>query len=241
MFFYGDVLNMNQHLATWKLFQALEHQSRDEIHQALAHGADVNGRDQTGRTPLMCAAATGDVTSVQCLLDAGAHVWDVDMQGRIPLLYTDDEDYCDVAAIIGAAMSEQPNPEWFADALAQFADGHLALVVGVLATGVDGNGFPFFVAIQSDDSRIVEAFLQTGVDVNQINNQSTPLIHAIGGGNPEIVRMLIAAGADVNQHDLQGRTPLHFTYERHRRGVPEEDWQEIIRMLQDAGARNLKR
>lgn len=219
------------------LFQAIRDQSPALVEVALAKGANVNSRDEHGSTPLMYAAELGNPAIVEMLLEAGANVWERSPDGRIPLIYTNEGDHCDAARLIGAAMRAEADPEWLHETLAQFADGDYALVAGLFAAGADGSGFPFLVAIQSGEVAIVEEFLHADVDVNAGNKYTSALVHAIGGGHPDIVRMLIAAGADVNQPAPNGRTPLQTAYERPCKGTTEEDWQEIIQMLRNAGAR----
>jgi ankyrin repeat protein len=53
----------------------------------LAHGADPNGTDGDGRTPLMAAARGGTVAMLRLLLDAGARLRDVDRAGRDALMH----------------------------------------------------------------------------------------------------------------------------------------------------------
>jgi ankyrin repeat protein len=218
------------------LLQAIQDQSPGLVQAALESGADVNSRDNHGRTPLMHAAKLGNLAIVQMLLAAGANVWDRDSDGKLPLIYTETGDHVEAARAIGSAMRAEADPQWMREALAQFADGDYALVAGLFAAGADGSGFPFIVAIQSGEVPIVEEFLKASVNVNTVHKHTTALIHAVGGGQPEIVRLLLAAGADVNQPAPDGSTPLQAAQQCRRKGVSEEDWQEIIRMLKEAGA-----
>jgi hypothetical protein len=218
------------------LFQAVHDQSPTLVQAALEGGANVNNPDERGYTPLMYAAQLGNSTIVQMLLGAGANVWDRSPDGRLPLIYTNVGKHVEAARVIGAAMRSDADQQWLSDALAQFADSDYALVAGLFAAGADGSGFPLLVAIQSGEIAIVKEFLEAGVDVNMGNKVTTPLIHAINGGQPEIVSMLVKAGADVNQSAPNGNTPLQAAYARPRKDIPEEDWQDIFRILKGAGA-----
>lgn len=55
---------------------------RQEFETALAAGACIQHRDESGRTALMYAAMGGDVATVQRLLDLGADVDAVDAMGN---------------------------------------------------------------------------------------------------------------------------------------------------------------
>ncbi len=63
------------------LLTAATRGSVTEARAALAQGADVNGSDASGRTPLMRAAQRGDAALVRLLLDAGADPQRTDGEG----------------------------------------------------------------------------------------------------------------------------------------------------------------
>jgi ankyrin repeat protein len=77
--------------------------------------------------------------------------------------------------------------------------------------------------------------LQTDINIDHVNRLGwTALLEAIilGDGGPrhtEVVRLLVEAGADVNLADGQGVSPLTH--------AQQQDYQEIITILQSAGAR----
>jgi hypothetical protein len=158
------------------LLQAIQDQSPGLVQAALESRADVNSRDNHGRTPLMHAAKLGNLAIVQMLLAAGANVWDRDSDGKLPLIYTETGDHVEAARAIGSAMRAEADPQWMHEALAQFADGDYALVAGLFAAGADGSGFPFIVAIQSGEVPIVKEFLKASVNVNVT-------VHTWGGRN----------------------------------------------------------
>ena len=70
----------------------------------ISHGADVNARDQYGRTPLMRASGYGRAKVVEALLDAGADkqlkATSGDWEGKTALDLARDENKGDVVAIL---------------------------------------------------------------------------------------------------------------------------------------------
>lgn len=65
-----DIHNAGQHTQT--LLRAVEQGNLAWTNRLLGMGADVNVRDEDGRTPLMCAAAKGYADMVQVLIQNGA-------------------------------------------------------------------------------------------------------------------------------------------------------------------------
>ena len=55
--------------------------SPQEIQNAISSGANINGRNEFGGTPLMCAAVSNEnVESIQTLLHSGAGLADIDLR-----------------------------------------------------------------------------------------------------------------------------------------------------------------
>lgn len=63
-------------------------------------------------------------------------------------------------------------------------------------------------AIKSLDISKVKSILQSGVDINEINEYGATALNWATFYNIEIVKLLIFAGADVNAADKKGMTPL---------------------------------
>ncbi|MGS5086392.1 ankyrin repeat domain-containing protein [Hydrogenophaga sp. A37] len=71
-----------RHPALPPLLQAVAEGDAEGVRRLLAQGADVNGRDGTGRSALMLAAQRGDAAMVKLLLEAGANAQLRDPRGR---------------------------------------------------------------------------------------------------------------------------------------------------------------
>lgn len=74
---------------------------------ALANGADVNERDDSGWTALCWAAGKGDVSVVTALLEGGADVTAVGRDQRTPLMIAKAASRTDAAAALTAAEKER--------------------------------------------------------------------------------------------------------------------------------------
>jgi hypothetical protein len=182
----------------------------DGIARVLADGADVDGRDERGRTALLVATWADQAGAVRALLAAGA---DVDLQ--------DDQ---------------RDNPFLVAGAEGRLAI--LPLLVAAGADPAITNRYGGVAVIPASERGHVETvrylLTETTVDVNHVNRLGwTALLEAIllsdgGPRHQEIVALLIEHGADVDLADGDGVRPL--AHARARGQI------EIAALLEAAGA-----
>lgn len=196
---------------TAQLIQAAEAGDTTKVLQLLEAGADLNGQDAQGRTPVMAATHGNQVATVQALIEAGADINLRDNRLDNPFLYAGAEGLLDILRLtIAAGADTKLTNRYGGTALIPAAErGHVEVVQELLT--------------------------HTDVDVNHVNNLGwTALLEAIilSDGGPrhvEIVQLLVAAGADVNLADRDGVTPL-----AHAR---QKGYQAIADILLQAGAR----
>ncbi|MGQ0603312.1 MAG: ankyrin repeat domain-containing protein [Anaerolineales bacterium] len=196
---------------TGQLIQAAERGDTETVLQLLQAGADINGRDARGRTPVMAATHGNQPETVRALIRGGADINLQDDRRDNPFLYAGAEGLLEILKLtIEAGADTKLTNRFGGTALIPAAErGHVEVVMELLT--------------------------RTDVEVNHINNLGwTALLEAIilGEGGPrhiEIVRLLVEAGADVNLADGQGVTPL--THARQR------GYNEIVELLENAGAR----
>src|SRR5262245_55637613 len=202
----GDVQAMSR-----QLIAAAERGDTDAVRQLLQQGADVNARDERGRTPAMAATHGNRVDTVAALIQAGADINIRDNQLDNPFLYAGAEGLLDILKLtIAAGADTKLTNRYGGTALIPAAErGHVAVVEELLT--------------------------HTDVDVNHINNLGwTALLEAIvlsdgGTRHQQIVRLLIDHGADVIIPDKHGVTPLQHARNR--------GFQAIEGILTQAGAR----
>jgi len=196
---------------TQNLIQAAERGDAALVQQLLRDGADLNGRDGRGRTPIMAATHANKPAIVKLLIQAGA---DINLQDEIkdnPFLYAGAEGLLDVLnLLIDARADTRITNRFGGTALIPAAErGHVEVVQELLS--------------------------RTNVKIDHVNNLGwTALLEAVilGDGGPrrtEVVRLLIAAGANVNIPDGRGVTPLAHARQR--------GYTQMIGLLERAGAR----
>ena len=72
--------------ATAAVFQAAEEGNAEAVKMLLSAGANVNGRDAAGWTPLLRAAVGGHLAAGKILIEAGADVNAANPDGNTPLM-----------------------------------------------------------------------------------------------------------------------------------------------------------
>ena len=160
------------------------------IDRLLAEGADIDGRDATGRTPVLAATHARQTESVRALFAAGADPDIRDDRLDNPFLYAGAEGLLDILRLVNEAGADPALTNRF---------GGTALIPASERGHVD----------------VVRYLLtQSDVDIDHVNRLGwTALLEAIvlaDGGPPhqEIVRLLIEHGADLDIADKDGVRPL---------------------------------
>ncbi|KAJ7884781.1 Pfs, NACHT and ankyrin domain protein [Mycena olivaceomarginata] len=174
----------------------------------IADSADINARDGTGQTPLICASAAGHATVVDLLINKAADVNALDIQGG---------EY-------GTALQ------------AASLHGKVEIIQLLLEKGADPNiqgengyGTALHAASFEGELEIVQLLLEKGADPNiQGGGYGTALRAASYMGNLEIVQLLLKKGADPNIQGGKYGTALH--------GALFEGELEVVRLLLEKGA-----
>ncbi len=181
------------------------------IAAAIAGGADVDARDDRGRTPLMVATESRQTEAFRALLAAGANVDLQDDKQDNPFLYAGAEGLLDILRLANEAGADPTITNRY-------------------------GGVAVIPASERGHVEVVRYLLTyTAVDVNHINDLGwTALLEAIllsdaGPGHQQIVALLIEHGADVDLADGDGVRPLAHARARGQ--------TEITALLKAAGAR----
>ena len=197
----------------------------DALRDLVAAGVPLNGRDDSGETPLSEAAYRGNIEMLHILLAAGAGKKDTQEIGEafegacksrnseamrlllsigVPVGFVDARGQTTlmsaassgVPGIVAEVLKHRPNVN------AQDKDGKTALMEAVDQYERDDAGFS-----EINRAQVVQILLRAGADPNaRDNNGTTALIDATWEADAALA--LIRAGANVNAQDKYGITAL---------------------------------
>jgi hypothetical protein len=177
----------------------------------LTDGADIDGRDADGRTPVLAATIGNHADTVRALIDAGANVDIRDNRLDNPFLYAGAQGLLDIVRLLIAAGADPALTNRY---------GGVALIP----------------ACERGHVEVVRELLDhSDVDIDHVNNLGwTALLEAIvlsDGDLPhqQIVQLLVDHGADTSIADRDGVTPLEHARTR--------GFTAIARVLEGAAGR----
>ena len=199
---------------------------RPVIQALITAGADLKTGTPNGTTPLMVAAAAGEVAAVKVLIENGADVNAKDgVRAQTPLMYAAASNRAAVIELLAANGADLK------------ATSKVSNLANLSREGLGFGGNPQVPGGGAAPRRRARRAPMPGVDRNYSLNELivahgglTPLLYAVRQGFHESTVALLKAGADVNL--VVGRRPHH--------AAADGDHQRPLRSREDA-ARSRRR
>jgi ankyrin repeat protein len=168
------------------LFEAVSKDDLQAVQALLDQKADIDARNQKGRTPLMMAVISGRADMVKLLLDSGADVSARDGNGAT----------ASTAKMLAQKLG---------------ADDLIRLMNESAMAGDPQRAF--LAALKRGDIEGMRCALDRGADVNRpIFRGETPLMKAasMGWSDQSVLKFLLDKGATVNASDDSGKTAYDY-------------------------------
>ncbi len=178
-----------------EMFGYLKEKDWENAFKMIESGADVNGKDEKGRTPAFYCVENGNFTILSNLDSAG-------------------KSKVDPNAVDNAGMS------LLHCAVLKKQESIITYLLKVRActprTQIEKSGAtPLYDAARMGTYEMVKSLVTYGADPNVATKAGlTPLHQAAARGNLDMVKDLVQAGADVNAIAENGRTPIFYAAER---------------------------
>ncbi|KAI9852682.1 MAG: Ankyrin repeat domain-containing protein 44 [Vezdaea acicularis] len=206
------------------------------LHLLLDRGADIEGRDSYGRTPLISCSAVDRPQAIKMLLDAGADI-NATFENGGNALFVAIRNSCEgnISMLLeyGADPFHQDGDG--ANALHMAAYSNESIMQLLISKGVPLNAAaekgvtPLHLACESGNPELVHLLLEAGAPVNVGDDLGQTTLHvAAAKTNSLMAQALIAKGAVINVHAKSGVTPLHY--------AAAEGGVDVVRLLLDNGA-----
>jgi len=216
-------------------YEALEREIRQRfvlrmVEFLVSRGADIEAKDNRGRTALHYAASEGYDQAVEFFLAKGVDIDAKDEDGETPLCRALLGGHTAAARVLAARGAEKVD-------LSQKTDRLLvhpavkkvdAVLVGLLlANGADADErderaeTPLHRAAQAGYKDVARALLDGGADIEARDDHGITALHYAARGHAGVTKLLLARGAHVNAIDRDGDTPLHDTAVRGEKEMAE--------------------
>ncbi|MDO4220586.1 MAG: ankyrin repeat domain-containing protein [Akkermansia sp.] len=203
------------------LYHTLMDMSRDGRAESLKKildetpDVDLEMHDAKGKTALIHAAESGQLATMQVLLDAGARVDACDRVKMTPLLYAALEGHVEAVKLLqkhGASIKERSSNGW-TPLLVAAGRRQVEMELYLLEQGVDVNLFnndgetAMIIGAANDQTALVSALIERGADMEAVDNYGwTALMVAAAYGQVGVLGILANAGADLERQDANGWT-----------------------------------
>ncbi|KAI1264604.1 ankyrin repeat-containing domain protein [Xylariaceae sp. FL1019] len=193
----------------------------------LKQGANINGRNEDGQTPLICAVLAHQVEAARFLLEAGADLGtrDSGRNAKPPLFHAvDAEDRAIVDLLFKHGAQANQREDWVNMVTGQTPIEWIEVLLqhGADAGAQDMSGRKIIIKVLTtrknteDREQVVNLLLQHGASPNAKDITGTSLLFiAAEQKRDALVHRLLELGADANCRDTSGTTALVMAVKRH--------------------------
>lgn len=179
---FFSFLILTSALSAAALHQAVKDINEPKVYKLVQAGADVNGVDRNGKTPLHLAAPIGRLSLVKYLVEHGADLHLKDSAHKTPLVYAIEKNHIKVIMYLSEEAAKY-KPSEKAD---------------------------IFTAAKKGDTEQVRLFLESA-DINGLNKDGKTALHiACEYAREDTVKLLLSRDIDKNIRDYDGRDALNY-------------------------------
>jgi ankyrin repeat protein len=231
------------------LVEAILLQDRALILHWLDAGADIDGENAAGLTPLLAAATQGDLASIRLLLERGADLHKVNSKHNSALSRAILHDQSEAVNLL-LDMGMDVNAPGFSES--ELLRGRTSIYFAILSQSPEmirlliergatldvsdgGGNTPLHWATMNCAPEVIEVLLDAGADIDAVDaRQWTPLMQVVfhvlvkKDVHSACVRLLLDRGANVNARAERGKTALML--------AAGHGYTELVTLLLDGGA-----
>ncbi len=177
---------------------------KEMAHLLLEKGADTSHADKEGNTALMVASSQGNLDMVRLLVEKGANMSQTNKKGLKPAEIAVEHSHFDILNYFIDVMGEDVLDQKYKKLPKRFLN-----------------------AVVSGNLEMVQAMIESGIDVNASDTKGvTPLMAASFKGHEKLVQYFIDYGADLTQKSKEGLTAMDYAIQKEK--------YEIARIIKKA-------
>ncbi|RFU35522.1 hypothetical protein B7463_g826, partial [Scytalidium lignicola] len=201
----------------------------------LKYDAEIDSRDNEGRTPLLVAVQNKHDTMVKLLLENGAKTVSKDIHGRVSLLLAiQNQDNAAVKLLLKLVKADTESKD-DKELILAVKNNNNDVVKSLLESSAgtesrDAEGHtPLLLATRNNNDAIAKSLLESRAGTESRNAEGhTPLLLATRNNNDVIVKLLLQNNADTELKDNTGQNPLLF--------AAKNGYDNIVKLLLEGGA-----
>lgn len=190
----------------------------EQIALLIKAGANVNAKDENGRTVLMYAAGfNNNIELVKVLIDAGADINARDKYGATLIKFVELCGNHEMSRFLRSISTKIRTEDLFK--AAKYQKTSYEQVTALIHEGAnvnardENNWTPLMWAVRfNNKSKVIRVLIEAKADINAKNEGGATalMLAAIYNTNPEVIKTLIDAGADINAKSKDGWTALMY-------------------------------
>jgi ankyrin repeat protein len=214
------------------VLQCLKRNAFEAADRLIHAGASVNAFNAKRLSPLILASQRGLFQLCLLLLEKGAHVHHVTLQGTTAVLQAAHYGHLQVLTALLQApqnrkLMELANHHQTTPLMRAAQEGHGHICQWLLQQGALVNRknhqsmTALMLASQRGHADVVKVLIDYGADVDaRTEHNSTALVLAVKRSNTRVVHVLVEHGCELALLDSKGRTPLYVAqYRLHNRSL----------------------
>ena len=204
---------------TEELFKASENGAITLASRFIRRGADVNGKDLTGSTPMHAASINGRLDIIKLLVKNKADVNAKDYYSHTPIVGACQQGNLSIVEFLITHNAFIDSQDFLGSTplhhVSHKGNAQIAKLLIMHGANIEATNkqllTPLHAASEYGKLKVVELLIEKKANKEAASNeQVTPLHFSCKNGHLDVTKMLIADGANIEAKSYNHLTPLHY-------------------------------
>lgn len=200
------------------IYSLVESNNLQEVHSIIKNSFDVNYQNESGETLLMRASSCGHLEIVKLLVENGANVDLLDLEGDVAFTYASNEECWAVSKYLSLLTNSELCELIFLGAAIEgdvtvleiLLDAEISVDCRQRGVWHEKGMTALMLAAQEGEFIAVKKLLAYQANPNLLDEDTgkSAIMFAVESGSLEIVKLIARSGANLSSQDKQGNTSL---------------------------------